>query len=122
MLVRHALIRQVLVRQVLVRHVLVRHVLPVSVTGTGDFGRQNAVLYRQTRNEETLITVARRGGSLGRKDHSGVDIIAKSAVEYVPPDENSDIRLTAITAGERTVRSPRLGPMAASTGIRDWAR
>src|SRR5262249_482838 len=53
-------------------------------------------------------------------DHSGVDIIAKRAVEYVPPDENSDTRLPAITTRKRTVRSPRLGADAVWTRIRDW--
>src|SRR5262249_32890030 len=51
-----------------------------------------------------------------------VDIIAKRAVEYVPPNENSDTRLSAVTTGKRTVRSPRLGADAAWTWIRDWAR
>jgi hypothetical protein len=55
-------------------------------------------------------------------NHSGVDIIAKIAVEYVPPNEHSDTRLPAITTGKRTVRSPRLGADAAWTRIRDWAR
>jgi hypothetical protein len=65
-------------------------------------------------NEETLIAV--------RSHHSSVDIIAKRAVEYVPPNENSDTRLSAVTTGKRTVRSPRLGADAAWTWIRDWAR
>jgi hypothetical protein len=50
-------------------------------------------------------------------DHSGVDIIAKRAVEYAPPNENSDTRLSAITTGKRTVRSPRLGPMSLGPGF-----
>src|SRR6516165_10588389 len=54
--------------------------------------------------------------------HFGVDIIAKRAVEYVPPNETSDTRLPAITTGKRTVRSPRLGADSAWTRIRDWAR
>src|SRR5262245_62616032 len=37
---------------------------------------------------------------------TSVDIIAKRAVEYVPANETSDIRLPAITTGKRTVRSP----------------
>jgi hypothetical protein len=44
-------------------------------------------------------------------DHSGVDIIAKRTVEYLPPNETSDSGLPAITTGKRTVRSPR---------FRDW--
>jgi hypothetical protein len=32
-------------------------------------------------------------------DHSGVDIIAKRTVEYVPPNENSDSQVPAITTG-----------------------
>jgi len=36
--------------------------------------------------------------------HSGVDIIAKRTVEYVPPNENSDSQLPPITTGKRTVR------------------
>jgi hypothetical protein len=54
-------------------------------------------------------------------DHSAVDIIAKRAVEYVPPNENSDTRLPTMTTGKRTVRSPQLGADAAWTRIRDWA-
>jgi hypothetical protein len=70
--------------------------------------------------------LARQRGNLDRSpfaegDH-GVDIIAKRAVKYVPPNENSDTRLPAITTGKRTVRSLRLGAGAAWTRIRDWAR
>jgi hypothetical protein len=43
--------------------------------------------------------------------HSGVDIIAERAIEYVSPNENSDPQPSAITTGKRTVRSPR---------FRDW--
>jgi len=53
-------------------------------------------------------------------DHSGVDIIAKRAVEYMPPNESSDTRLPAITTEKRAVRSPWLGTDAAWTRIRDW--
>jgi hypothetical protein len=71
--------------------------------------------------------LARQRGNLDRSpfaegDHSGVDIIAKRAVEYVPCNENSNTRLPAITTGKRTVRSPRLGADAAWIRIRDWAR
>jgi len=74
-----------------------------------------------TRGEMSGIRLAHRAPELGRQrgnldrspfaegDHSGVDIIAKRAVEYVSPNENSDTRLPAITTGKRTVRSPRLG-------------
>ena len=55
-------------------------------------------------------------------DHSAVDIIGKRAVEYVPPNENSDTRLPAITTGSGLFRSPRLGADAAWTRIRDWGR
>ena len=50
-------------------------------------------------------------------DHSGVDIIAKRAVEYVSPNENSDTRLPVITTGKRTGRSPRLGPTPFGPGF-----
>ena len=71
--------------------------------------------------------LGRRRGNLDRSpfaegNNSSVDIIAKRAVKYVPPNENSDTRLPAITTGKRTVRSPRLGADAAWTRIRDWAR
>src|SRR5262249_39964363 len=67
----------------------------------------------------------RQRGNLDRSpfaegDHSGVDIIAERAVEYVPPNENSDTRLPAIATQNRTVRSPRLGADAVWTRIRDW--
>src|SRR5262249_62116340 len=87
-----------------------------------------------TRGEMSGIRLLHRAPQLGRQrgnldrspfaegDHSSVDIIAKRAVEYVPPNENSDTRLPAITTGKRTVRSPRLGADAAWTWIRDWAR
>jgi len=52
-------------------------------------------------NEENLEPFA-------EGDHSGVDIIAKRAVEYVSPNENSDTRLLAITTGKRLF------------GRRDW--
>jgi hypothetical protein len=73
------------------------------------------------RGEMSGIRLVHRAAKLGRQrgnldrspfaeaDHSGVDIIAKRAVEYVSPNENSDTRLLAITTGKRTVRSPRLG-------------
>src|SRR6516162_9900736 len=88
----------------------------------------------RTRGEMSGIGLVHRAPELGRQrgnldrspfaegDHSSVDIIAKRAVEYVPPNENSDTRLPAITTGKRTVRSPRLGADAAWTRIRDWAR
>jgi hypothetical protein len=55
------------------------------------------------------VDVSRNDSPLAERDHSAVDIIAKRAVEYVPPNETSDTRLPAITTGKRTVRSPRLG-------------
>src|SRR5262249_17849941 len=67
-------------------------------------------------NEKTLIAVR------SPKDHSGVDIIAERAPEYVPANENSDTRVPAITTQKRTVRSPLLGADAVWTRIRDWAR
>jgi hypothetical protein len=97
-----------------------------------DLSNEIAVLARQDAGCERLMSVPGIGpiissdvlnGSLAFEqiaqqtaaagDHSGVDIIAKRAVEYVPPNENSDSRLTAITTGKRTVRSPRLGADAA---------
>src|SRR5262249_9874196 len=74
-----------------------------------------------TRGEMSGIRLVHRAPELGCQrgnldrspfaewDHSSVDIIAKRAVEYVPPNENSDTLLPAITTGKRTVRSPRLG-------------
>jgi hypothetical protein len=68
-------------------------------------------------NEENLDR-----GPFAERDHSAVDIIAKRAVEYVPPNETSDIRLPAITTGKRTVRPPRLGADAVWTRLRYWER
>ena len=76
-----------------------------------------------TRGEMSGIRLVHRAPELGRRrgnldrspfaegDHSSVDIIAKRAVKYVPPNENSDTRLPAITTGKRTVWGPMpLGP------------
>jgi len=64
-----------------------------------------------TRGEMSGIRLVHRAPELGRRrgnldrspfaegDHSSVDIIAKRAVEYVSPNENSDSRLPAITTG-----------------------
>jgi hypothetical protein len=49
--------------------------------------------------------------------HSGVDTIAKRAVEYVPPNENSDTRLPAITTGSGLVGRRDWGPMPLGPGF-----
>jgi hypothetical protein len=54
-------------------------------------------------------------------DHSGVDIFAKRAIECAPPDENSDIRLLAITTGSGCFGRHNWGPMLLGPRIRDWA-
>jgi len=55
-------------------------------------------------------------------DHSAVDIIGKRAVEYVPPNENSDTRLPAITTGSGLFGRRDWGADVAWTRIRDWGR
>jgi hypothetical protein len=60
--------------------------------------------------------LARQRGNLDRSpfaegDHSSVDIIAKRAVEYVPPNENSDTPLPAITTGSGLFGRRDWGPM-----------
>jgi hypothetical protein len=57
--------------------------------------------------EDLLLTKADMASTKHRRDHSGVDIIAERAIEYVSPNENSNPQLSAITTGKRTVRSPR---------------
>jgi len=58
---------------------------------------------------------------VAESDHSGVDIFAKRAIEYAPPDENSDIRLLAITTGSGCFGRHNWGPMLLGPRIRDWA-
>jgi hypothetical protein len=82
-----------------------------------------------TRGEMSGIRLVHRAPELGRQrgnldrspfaegDHSGVDIIAKRAVEYVPPNENSDTRLPAITAGSGLVGRRDWGPMPLGPGF-----
>ena len=50
-------------------------------------------------------------------DHSAVDIIGKRAVEYVPPNENSDTRLPAITTGSGLFGRRDWGPMPLGPGF-----
>jgi hypothetical protein len=66
--------------------------------------------------------LARQRGNLDRSpfaegDHSSVDIIAKRAVEYVPPNENSDTPLPAITTGSGLFGRRDWGPMPLGPGF-----
>jgi hypothetical protein len=65
--------------------------------------------------------LGRQQGNLDRSfaewDQSSVDIIAKRAVEYAPPNENSDTRLPDITTGSGLFGRHDWGPVPLGPGF-----